>query len=139
MDPIATLSASAVAVLAPYLTKAGEEFSKEAGKAAANKFGAFYQFLKTRFKKKPAAEEALADLEANPDNEDAKAALRRQLTKQMNADKTFIDTLREYLNEIDQDEKAKSFLVQVYGGEVGQIINAHHIDTITYKKDARSK
>jgi hypothetical protein len=139
MDPIASLAASAVAVLSPYLAKAGEEFAKEAGKAAANKFGALYQFLKTRFKKKPAAKEALADLEANPENEDAKAALRRQLTKQMNADKAFIDALRKMLDEIDQDDESHTFLTQVYGGEVGQIINAHHIESITYKKDSKPK
>ncbi len=51
MDPIASLAASVVAVLSPYLAKAGEEFAKEAGKAAANKFGALYQFLKTSFKR----------------------------------------------------------------------------------------
>ena len=139
MDPIASLAASVVAVLSPYLAKAGEEFAKEAGKTAANKFGALYQFLKTRFKKKPAAKEALADLEANPDNEDAKAALRRQLTKQMNADNTFVNTLRKILDEIDQDKESQTFLTQVYGGEVGQIINAHHIDTITYKKESKPK
>ena len=139
MDPITSLAASAVAVLSPYLAKAGEEFAKEAGKAAANKFGALYQFLKTRFKKIPVAKEALADLEANPENEDAKAALRRQLTKQMNADKAFIDALRKMLDEIDQDDRSHTFLTQVYGGEVGQIINAHYIESIKYKKDSKPK
>lgn len=137
MDPSGSLAASVVAVLSPYLAKAGEEFAKVAGAAAANKFGALYQFLKTRFKKKPAAKEALVDLEANPENEDAKAALRRQLTKQMDADNTFIETLQKLLDEIDQDKESHTFLTQVYGGEVDQIINAHHIETINYKKDSK--
>jgi hypothetical protein len=121
MDPIASLAATAVAVLAPYLAEAGKEFAKEAGKKAASKIGALHQTLKTRFKNKPAAKEALADLKANPDNPDAQAALRRQLTKQLNSDPTLKDTLRKLLDDIDQDEKSMSFLVQVYGGTVKAI------------------
>jgi hypothetical protein len=121
MDPNIPLAASAVAVLAPYLAKAGDEFGKETGKAIASKIGALYQALKTRFENKPTAREALADLEANPGNEDAKAALRLQLRKQMNADPTLVDTLRQLLGEIDQDQGSISFLTQVYGGQVTSI------------------
>src|SRR6185295_10126223 len=121
MDPITSLAATAVAALAPYLAKAGEKFAEETGKAMADKIGILYQALKTRFVDKPAAQEALADLEANPSNEDAKGALRLQLTKQIKADPTFKDTLGELLNDIDKDEKSMSFLVQVYGGKVKNI------------------
>jgi hypothetical protein len=110
-----------VAALAPFLEKAGAKFAEETGKAAADKIGALYQALKTRFEGKPAAQEALTDLEANPTNEDAKATLRRQLTKQMDADPSLRDILQKLLNDIDQDEKAMSFLVQVYGGKVKNI------------------
>ena len=78
-------------------------------------------------------------MEVNPDNEDAIGALRLQLTKQMKADKTLIDTVRKILDEIEQDKALQTFLTQVYGGEVGQIINAHHIDMITYKKELEAK
>ena len=139
MDPITSLAASAVAALAPYLAEVGKEFAKETGKAAASKIGVLYQALKTRLKKKPTVKEALADLEANPSNEDAKAALRLQLTKQMNADPTFRDTLRKLLDEIKQDKDSISFLTQVYGGEVGQIINAYHINEIKINKGSRKK
>jgi hypothetical protein len=123
MDPNTSLAASAVAALAPYLAEAGTEFSKETGKAPANKIGALYQVLKTRFGNKPAAKEALADLEGNPSDQDAQAGLRRQLTKQMNADPTFRDTLQKLLDEIMQDKGSYSFLTQVYGGKVGNILN----------------
>src|SRR6266511_4759996 len=98
MDPITSLAATAVVALAPYLAETSKEFDKQTGKAATSKIGSLYQALKTRFKNKPAAKEALADLEANPGNEDAQAALRRQLTKQMNADPTLTDTLRKLLD-----------------------------------------
>jgi hypothetical protein len=125
MDPttVGTLASGIVAILAPYLAKAGEEFAKETGKTASSKIGALYQAIKARFRSHPAAAEALADLEETPDDEDVQAALRLQLKKQMEADQAFTDALRQLLEEIRQDEQAATFLTQVYGGEVGKIIN----------------
>jgi hypothetical protein len=125
MDPttIGALASSVVAVLAPYLAKAGEEFAKEVGKTASSKMGDLYQAVKARLHGHPAAAEALADVEATPDDEDAQAALRLQLKKQMEADGAFADTLRRLLEEIGRDEQTATFLTQVYGGEVGKIIN----------------
>lgn len=125
MDPttIGALASGVVAVLAPYLAKAGEEFAKEVGKAASSKMGDLYQAVKARLHGHPAAAEALTDLEATPDDEDAQAALRLQLKKQMEADRAFADTLRRLLEEIGRDEQMATFLTQVYGGEVGKIIN----------------
>lgn len=125
MDPtiISALASGVVAALAPYLAKAGEEFAKEVGKTAGGKMGALYQAVKARFQGHPSAAEALADVEATPDDKDAQAALRLQLKKQMSADLTWADTLRQLLEEIGQDEQTATFLTQVYGGEVGKIIN----------------
>lgn len=139
MDPITSLAASAVAIIAPYLAAAGQEFAKEAGKVAAGKIDALYNSLKNRFKKKSSGKEALSDLEANPDNEDAKAALRLQLVKQLTADKEFESSLRKLVEEIGQDQASQSFLTNVYGGEVGQIINASHIGSITFGKETKPK
>ena len=132
MDPT-SLAATAVAALAPYLAKAAEKFAEETGKAAADKIGALYQALKTRFENKPAAQEALTDLEANPNNEDAKAALRRQLTKQMDTDPSLKDTLQELLNDIDKDEKSMSFLIKVYGGKIKNIAQIGRVDKFIMK------
>src|SRR5687768_9415265 len=104
MDPIASLSASAVAVLAPYLAKAGEEFAKVTGKAAAGKIDELYQALKARFNNKPIAKEALADFEAKPEDEDVQAALRLQLKKQMSSDSALVDLLKQLMGEIEQDK-----------------------------------
>jgi len=137
MDPISTLAASAVAILAPYLAEAGKELSKEIGKAALGKIGVLYETLKARFKKQPVAKEALSDLEAEPSNEDVQASLRRQLTKEMNVDQALVDTLQKLVDEINQDEPSRTFLTQVYGGEVGQIINAQRVDKITYTRESK--
>ena len=133
MDPIATLAASTVAVLAPYLAKAGEEIAKETGKVAVNKIGVLYEAIRNRFKNKPTAEEALADLETQPNDKDAQAALRHQLKKQMKVDPILTDRLQKLINEIGQDEKAMSFLVQVYGGEVKNIIQISEVDKLIIK------
>ena len=119
---IGTLAASIVAVLAPYLAKAGEEFAKEAGKIASTKITAIYQIIKDRFHNQPVTSAALAELEAAPDDVDAQAALRLQLKKQMEADPTFADSLHQLLRDMGQDKQAAGFLTQVYGN-VGKIIN----------------
>jgi hypothetical protein len=120
---IGALAASAVSILAPYLAKAGEEFATEAGKATAGKISGLYQAIKTRFQGRPAAAEALADIEAAPNDLDAQAALRQQLKKQLADDPAFAGRLRQLLDQIGQDAPAVSFLTQVYGGEVGKIFN----------------
>jgi hypothetical protein len=135
MDPISTLATSAVAILAPYLAQAGTELSKEIGKATLGKIGVLYETLNARFKKRSGAKEALKDLETEPNNQDVQAALRRQLTKEMNVDQTLVDTLQKLVDEINRDQPSRTFLTQVYGGEVGQIINAHRIDKITYNRN----
>ncbi|HKZ40699.1 MAG TPA: hypothetical protein VJ044_07030 [Candidatus Hodarchaeales archaeon] len=123
MDPFTSLASSVVAVLAAYFAKAGGEFASETYRAAAGKIGVLYQALKTRFENQPTAKKALADFEAGPSDEDGQANLRRQLKNQMNADPTLIDTLRKLLDEIKQDEGSFSFLTQVYGGSLGNVVN----------------
>jgi hypothetical protein len=137
MDPVTALAATAVAALAPYLAKAGEKFAEEAGKAAAGKLGALYQFLKERFEKKPDIQPVFQYLEANPKSEDAQAAMRVQLVMQLMKDKEFEESLQKMVDEIKQDPASQSFITNVYGGEVGQIVNAGSIDTITYSREAK--
>jgi hypothetical protein len=128
MDNITSLARTVVATLAPYLGKTGQELAKETGKATASKIGKLYQALKTRFKNTPTVNEALAELEAHPDDEDAQAVLRNQLRKQMNADSTLIDMLQKLLDEINHDKGSYSFLTQVYGGKVDKIFNIGYAD-----------
>jgi hypothetical protein len=125
MDPttISALAAGMVAVLAPYLAKAGEEFAKEVGKAASDKLGALCQMVKARLQAHPAGAKALAEVAAKPEDEAARSALRLELEKQMEADPAWAGTLRQLLDEVAQDKQGATFLTQVYGGKVGKIIN----------------
>jgi len=138
MEPVTTLATSVVAALAPYLMKAGEEFAKEAGKAAVNKIGTLYQFLNKRFKNHPSAKEALDDLKAKPDDEDAQAALRVQIKKQLKADPGLAKTIKKLLGEIKQDKASISFVTNV-NGNVDQIISGNEINNITYNKGIGKK
>jgi hypothetical protein len=138
MDPVTALAATAVTALVPYLAKAGEKIAEEAGKVVADKIGVLYQFLRQRFENKPELQAVFKLLEANPKSQDAQAAMRVQLAVQLTQDKAFEDSLRQMVEEIQQDPVSQSFITKVYGGEVGQIVNAGHIGTVTYTKDSKT-
>ncbi len=91
MDPV-TIATAVVAFLSPYFA--------EGGKAAAKKVGeALVATIKRRFQGKPAAEEALKDVEEAPQDEDLQAALRVQLKKVMRQDEAFAAELATLLDE----------------------------------------
>jgi hypothetical protein len=91
MDPV-TIATAVVAFLSPYFA--------EGGKAAAKKVGeALVATIKRRFQGKPAAEEALKDVEEAPQDEDLQAALRVQLKKVMQQDEAFAAELATLLDE----------------------------------------
>lgn len=77
--------AAFLAPFLPYLLKAGEKAAEEAGKklgeAAWERAKALWGKLRPKVEAKPAALEAAQDLAAQPNDEDAQAALRRQLKK----------------------------------------------------------
>ncbi|MEO8428142.1 MAG: hypothetical protein ABI651_13610 [Verrucomicrobiota bacterium] len=120
---ITTLAASAVSVLAPYLVQVGATAVEDLAKGTGNKILALYQALKHRFQGNTIAAEALTDLEKAPSDEDAQAALRQQLKKQMEADPSFLDELKQLMEDVKQDNQSISFLTNVYGGKVEKIIN----------------
>ena len=68
MDPT-SIATAVVAFLAPYLAEGGKAVAKKAGEALV-------AALERRFKGKPAAEEAMNDMKATPQDEDVQAALR---------------------------------------------------------------
>jgi hypothetical protein len=102
MDVQATslLAANAVAVLAPYLSKAAETVVPKAAED-------LYKTVKARLSGKPAAEEALEDLKASPADEDAQAALRLQLKKLLVEDEAFVQELSEKLEKAQASGVAK--------------------------------
>lgn len=94
MDAQATslLAANAVAVLAPYLSKAAETVVPKAAED-------LYNTVKARLSARPAGEEALEDLEASPTDKDAQAALRLQIKKMLVEDEAFVQELSEKLEK----------------------------------------
>jgi len=131
MDPISTLAASTVAVLAPYLAAAGQEFAKEAGKVAVGKIGALYNTLKARFGNKPSVNKALTALESKPGDTKAQAALQRQLKNEMKNDKDLVATLEKFLAEIKQDKSLVNFINDFQGAQIDKVIQMGDVDNLT--------
>jgi len=97
MDPrTAEIAAAVVAFLSPYLAEGGKAAAKKAGEA-------LMAALERRFKGKPAAEEALQDVKAAPQDTDAQAALRLQLEKSLAADADFLAELTRLLERAEAE------------------------------------
>jgi hypothetical protein len=92
MDPL-TLAGTAVTLLAPYLVKAGEKAAEEVGKRLPDVPGRIWHAISARFKGKPAAEEAIKDFVAQPEDEDNRAAFRKELRKALEAEPAFAQEL----------------------------------------------
>ena len=115
MDPqtISVIAATAVGFLSPYLAKAGEAAAKKVGEG-------IYRTLKDRFGSKPAAQEALTDLEKAPDDADHQAALRVQLKKVLAEDKEFASDLQRLLREAGETEAGATIIQQTAGDNAKQ-------------------
>lgn len=66
MDP-ATIGASVVALLSPYVADAGKQIVKAVGEEGVNKTKELLQWLRQKFAADPAASEQLKDFEQNPE------------------------------------------------------------------------
>lgn len=98
LDPV-SLSTTAVAVLSPLLAKAADKAAESVGENVINSvFGG----LKKLLGGKPKAEEALAELAAQPADVDAQGALRLQLRKAIEADQAFAEELKGWLGAAEK-------------------------------------
>jgi len=115
MDPqtISVTAATAVGFLSPYLAKAGEAAAKKVGED-------IYQLFKTRFGSKPAAEEALSDLEKAPDDADHQAALRVQLKKVLAEDEEFAEQVQRLLQQAGETQAGATIIQQTAGDNAKQ-------------------
>ncbi len=89
MDPI-TVATGVLTVLTPFLVEGGKAAAKKAGEA-------LWAALERRFKGNPAAEEALVDVKAKPQDEDNQAVLRKEIRKLAEADAAFQAELEKLL------------------------------------------
>ncbi len=95
MSVEATMAASAVAAVVPYLVEAGKEGAKTLGKEAAA--GAVRVLGWLRAKLTSGGQEALAKLERTPDDADRQAALRVALKDLLADDQGLRDELSKLL------------------------------------------
>ncbi len=128
--PVGEIVASAVALLTPYLAKAGESAAQEAGKAGLGKLQELYKAICQKFNKDKDdhARQTLQDLEAEPTDEDCQAALRRILKKKAEADPSFAEALADLVNDTTQGEPVSKFVTQVFGhARVGKLVNIDEV------------
>jgi hypothetical protein len=101
MDPI-TLATTATACLSPYLVKVGEKAAEKVGEKLPDIVRKVWNAITAKVQGKPAAEEAVKDLVANPDDEDNRAAFRKELRKVLEAEPTFAAELERLLDSAQQ-------------------------------------
>jgi hypothetical protein len=102
MDPV-TLAGTAVALVGPYVAKGAEELAKKAGGEVVPRV---VKQLWDAVRGRLAGKEALADVEAKPDDQRRWAALELQLEKALEADPVFRDTVAKLVSEIPEDKRA---------------------------------
>jgi hypothetical protein len=130
---VQTLAKEVVTFLAPflpYLVKAGGEAAKEAGKkfgeAAWEQAKALWGKLHPKVEAKPAAQEAMQDAAAAPQDEDAQAALRLQLKKLLAEDETLASEVARLVQEGSQ-VMASTVIQQKAGDDAIQIGQARDV------------
>lgn len=113
MVDVLVLAKEAVTFLAPFLPfliKSGEAAAEEAGKKLGEQAGggawekakALFGKLRPKVEAKPLASEALADLAANPNDEDTRAVLRAQLKKIFAEDESLAQEVSKIQNDVKQ-------------------------------------
>ncbi|HEX7973469.1 MAG TPA: hypothetical protein VF498_03600 [Anaerolineales bacterium] len=94
MDPttLGALATGAVSILSPYLAKVADAVAPKVA-------GDLYALLRDKLARKPAAAEALQDLEKAPADADTQAALRLQLKKVLAEDEDLVAQLQKLVEQ----------------------------------------
>lgn len=125
MEPTTTtLAASAVALLSPYLAKAGTKAAEEVGKKLPEYAGKLWTTIRDKFKGKPAAEEAVVDLLDKPEENMQQIVFQNQLLKVLESDSDFAASLSELLNQAESEARSQGGdTITVTGG--GAVATGH--------------
>ena len=125
---ITIIASATIAILSPYLAKAGEEVAKKAAGAAWQKVTAIHQEIKARLKKEKDdyPSQTLKRFEESPENR--KGAMQDVLEEILSKDKAFAESLLSLLKEADKVGSGTTFNVTIFGGEVGEIINIDKLE-----------
>jgi hypothetical protein len=105
MDPITSLASQLVTLLAPLLpqlTTVAGDIAGQLESTNADLIGRIWARLRPKADSKPAFDESLKDAAAQPDDDDARAALRMQLKKLLTEDPSLAKELRQLLEQAGQ-------------------------------------
>jgi hypothetical protein len=100
---VVSLATQVVSFLSPHLVKAGEKTVGQISDALPEAAGKVWQAIVGRFKGRAAAEEAVKDVVAQPQDDDSLAALRKELRKVLEAEPTFGDELTRLLSSAERE------------------------------------
>jgi hypothetical protein len=120
-------------VLSPYLAQAGGALAARAGEGVTTLVKDLYGLVRRKFDEDEDADgrAALRDLEEEPADRSKQKALERALAERADADQSFATDLAAALEEITRGAPVnQQFLTQVYGGEVGKIVNIGQAGTV---------
>jgi hypothetical protein len=128
------IATAAVALLAPYLAKAGEAAAGKAGEAAVSGARALLKAIRGRFDADDdqEAKQTLEQFEQQPDDEERQAELARVLSEKAETDPDFREELQRRVDDATGGRSVNEFLTQVYGGEVGKIVNIGQARDVTF-------
>jgi hypothetical protein len=96
---IQAISTAAIALLSPYLAKAGGAFAEKAGEKLAEKAGALHQAIKKKFEGDAYAKQTLARVEERPESEGRKVTLQEVLSEKLEEDTDFAEVVRHLVEE----------------------------------------
>jgi hypothetical protein len=99
---IAELVTATVALAGPYVAKGAEELAKKVGGEVGGRVAKLWDALKVKL----AGKEALADVEAKPDDQRRWSALEIQLEKALEADPDFRAVVAKLIDEIPEEKRA---------------------------------
>ena len=97
----ATMAATAVALVAPYLVEGAKELAKKVGEEAGGRVVKLWDVLRGRL----AGKDALADVEAEPGDQRRWAALEVQLEKALKEDPGFRSKLARLIEAIPAEQR----------------------------------
>lgn len=128
MDP----TSAAVTLLAPYLAKFGEAAASKAGEAAVNGAKALLEIIRRQFSRKgdENGRQTLERLEEKPEDSGRQADLQRVIAEHVKNDPGFAGDLNRLVQETTFNRPVGQFLTEVYGGEVGKIVNIGSAGTV---------
>jgi hypothetical protein len=123
------LASTAIALLAPWLSKVGEGAAKKLGESAVIHLGELYGLLKSGLTGDDSL--ILLKLEQNPNDSEVQRQAAEKLALRMNEDPVLKINVERSIEKAKADPAIVNMLTQVYGGEVGKIVNIANAGDVT--------